>query len=132
MSRYRDYTMHIHSTACLQLSMYDMHSIPHVHQYHMYQAPPPQCVHNITCTRHHLHNVYTTPCVHCTIVQRVHATTCTQYHTHNMYMTPHVHNATCKTCTHHHLDTNPFVQDVHNTTCTQHHVFNPAHHTICT
>ena len=105
MSQYHEYTMHIHSTACLQHNMYDMNTIPHVYQYHM-------------------HNMY--------IVPLVHDTTYTTYVPHRMYMTPHVHNATCMKCTRHRLHIAPPVQHVHNTTCTIMHTTAYVHSTTYT
>jgi len=72
MSWYHDYTLHIHSVVCLQHNIYDMQTIPHVHQYHMY-------------------NIY--------IVPTVHRTTCTLHHLHNMCTASHVHDTTCRTST---------------------------------
>jgi len=129
--RYNDYTIHMHSTTCSQHIMYDMHIIPHIYQYHMYNMytiPPVQSttyttcaqhhmyttpsaprVHNVTRTLHHLYNAYTIP-----HARHVCDTTFTQCHMHDMYTTPPAHNTTC------------------TTTCTQHHMHNHADHTICT
>ena len=93
MSRYHDYIMHIHRTACPQHNKYDMHIITHVHQYHMYNmytTPPAQHVHDITCTQYHLHNMYTAPLVHHTT-----CTMFTQYHTYTTPRTRYVHDTTC-------------------------------------
>ena len=112
MSLYHGYTMHMHSNTCLQKIMYNMHTIPHVHQYHMYNMytiPPVQSTTYTMCAQHLM---YMTP-----PTQRVHNATCILYHMYNVYTIPHVHSITCMTCTQHHMYTTSqvkHVQHMHN------------------
>jgi len=134
MLKYHDYMMHIHNTTCPRDNMYDMHQIPHVHQYmhNMYTIPLVHCTTYTTCAQNHMYTVPPAQRVHNAKCTLHHCTMCTQYPTHDVYMTPYVHSITCTMCTHHQMLITPYVQRVHGTTCSQHHLYSHAHNTIRT